>query len=72
MIDISWLERGTHKPEVSGSIPLPATILDDRYHFAPIVLQWELIMASFRRNNKWEARVRRQGNKAICKTSTNN
>jgi predicted RNA-binding protein with PUA domain len=29
-------------------------------------------MASFRkRNNKWEARVRRQGNKAICKTFTN-
>ena len=23
---LSWLERGTHKPEVSGSIPLPATI----------------------------------------------
>ena len=29
-------------------------------------------MASFRkRNNKWEARVRRQGNKTICKTFTN-
>ena len=29
-------------------------------------------MASFRkRNSKWEARVRRQGNKAICKTFTN-
>ena len=29
-------------------------------------------MASFRkRNNKWEARVRRQGDKAICKTFTN-
>ena len=24
--ELSWLERGTHKPEVSGSIPLPATI----------------------------------------------
>ena len=23
--ELSWLERGTHKPEVSGSIPLPAT-----------------------------------------------
>ena len=23
---LSWLERRTHKPEVSGSIPLPATI----------------------------------------------
>jgi hypothetical protein len=39
LIILSWLERGTHKPEVSGSIPLPATILDDRYRFAPIVLQ---------------------------------
>jgi hypothetical protein len=29
-------------------------------------------MASFsKRNNKWEARVRRQGNKTICKTFTN-
>ena len=25
--ELSWLERRTHKPEVSGSIPLPATIL---------------------------------------------
>ena len=24
--ELSWLERGAHKPEVSGSIPLPATI----------------------------------------------
>ena len=23
--ELSWVERGTHKPEVSGSIPLPAT-----------------------------------------------
>ena len=23
--ELSWLERRTHKPEVSGSIPLPAT-----------------------------------------------
>ena len=23
--ELSWLERGTHKPEGSGSIPLPAT-----------------------------------------------
>ena len=33
--ELSWLERGTHKPEVSGSIPLPAT---------KIILQFFLIL----------------------------
>ena len=31
---------GTHKPEVSGSIPLPATILERFQIIAPLVLQW--------------------------------
>ena len=42
--ELSWLERGTHKPEGSGSIPLPATILDDWSKIASHRRQFNSIM----------------------------
>ena len=37
--ELSWLERGTHKPEVSGSIPLPATNLKDIFNQLVILVK---------------------------------
>ena len=45
---LNWLERGTHKPEVSGSITLPATKNSDLFKVATFFPK----LASMRRQMK--------------------